>query len=84
MERGDKCLTFWLSKYMCQSWETDRFWLDYAACKSWAFDTIFWMYLDERFFGSRVDPTVTELNLWTTRADLLTKEERDAMELSVA
>jgi hypothetical protein len=46
-----------LSKHMCESWETGRFWLNYAARKSWAFDTIFWKYLDHRFFGSREDRT---------------------------
>ncbi|KAG4443929.1 hypothetical protein IFR05_000569 [Cadophora sp. M221] len=42
-----------LSAYMRESWETGRFWLTYAARKSWAFDTVFWKYLDERFFGQR-------------------------------
>ena len=44
---------FTLSTYMRESWETGRFWLNYAVRKSWAFDTIFWRYLDKRFFGSR-------------------------------
>ncbi|KAH9217906.1 hypothetical protein DL95DRAFT_423724 [Leptodontidium sp. 2 PMI_412] len=35
-----------------RSWETGRFWLNYAARKSWAFDSIYWKYLDERFFVS--------------------------------
>jgi hypothetical protein len=42
-----------LSKHMCESWDTGRFWLNYAAQKSCTFDTIFWKYLDYRFFGSR-------------------------------
>lgn len=67
-----------LSKYMRESWETGRFWLSYAARKSWAFDTIFWKYLDERFFGERAD--VPKHELWKTRVHLLGEKERSAME----
>ncbi|KAI6758076.1 hypothetical protein HG531_003901 [Fusarium graminearum] len=42
---------FKLSTYMRESWSSGRFWLNYAARKSWAFDTIYWQFLDERFFG---------------------------------
>ncbi|RFU32577.1 hypothetical protein B7463_g3765, partial [Scytalidium lignicola] len=72
-------MPFTLSTYMRESWETGRFWLNYAARKSWAFDTIFWKYLDERFFGSR-GKDVPEHDLWKTRAHLLSEEERRAME----
>ncbi|ORY58472.1 uncharacterized protein BCR38DRAFT_460817 [Pseudomassariella vexata] len=51
-----------------ESWGTGRFWLNYAARRSWAFDTIYWKYLDQRFF-----------DLWKTRVHLLRKE-RAAME----
>ena len=70
-----------LSDYMRDSWETGRFWLNYAARKSWSFDTIYWKYLDERFFGERGREDETPLEpLWKTRVHLLTVEERDAME----
>ncbi|KAI1850410.1 hypothetical protein JX266_004268 [Neoarthrinium moseri] len=68
-----------LSAYMRQSWETGRFWLNYAARKSWAFDTIYWQYLDEKFFGKR-DPDVPVNELWKTRVHLLSNVERAAME----
>ncbi|TVY81057.1 hypothetical protein LSUE1_G005268 [Lachnellula suecica] len=68
-----------LSAYMRESWETGRFWLNYAARKSWAFDTIYWKYLDERFFGER-DQNVPTEKLWKTRVHLLSEEERAAME----
>jgi hypothetical protein len=68
-----------LSAYMRESWATGRFWLNYAARKSWAFDTIYWKYLDERFFGEREKDVSTE-ELWKTRAHLLSPEERAAME----
>ncbi|XP_044719873.1 phosphotransferase enzyme family domain-containing protein [Hirsutella rhossiliensis] len=42
-----------LAAYMRESWVTGRFWLNYAARKSWAFDTVYWKYLDERFFAKR-------------------------------
>lgn len=68
-----------LSRYMKQSWESGRFWLNYAARKSWAFDTVYWKYLDERFFGTReADIPVEEL--WKTRLHLLTGNEQAAME----
>ena len=70
--------SFQLSRYMQESWETGRFWLNYAARKSWAFDTIYWKYLDERFFGEREDIPTEEL--WKTRVHLLSKEEQAAME----
>lgn len=68
-----------LAVYMRESWTTGRFWLNYAARKSWAFDTIFWKYLDERFFGTR-EGEIAEQDLWRTRIHLLSERERDAME----
>lgn len=67
---------------MRESWETGRFWLNYAARKSWAFDTIFWKYLDERFFGRRDGgtPPTPRQDLWKTRLHLLSDRERNAME----
>ena len=70
---------FTLSTYMRERWETGRFWLNYAARKSWAFDTIFWKYLDERFFGSR-EGDIAKQDLWKTRVHLLSKRERSVME----
>ncbi|KAK7697999.1 hypothetical protein SLS64_012986 [Diaporthe eres] len=67
------------SVYMRQSWETGRFWLNYATRKGWAFDSIYWKFLDERFFGDR--PTdVAKEEYWRSRIDLLTEKEREAME----
>lgn len=71
-----------LSTHIRETWETGRFFLNYAARKSWAFDAMYWKYLDEKFFGPREDGTVKE-DLWKTRIDLLTKAEREAMELFV-
>ncbi|QPH19961.1 hypothetical protein C2857_005258 [Epichloe festucae Fl1] len=67
-----------LSAYMQESWVTGRFWLNYAARKSWAFDTIYWKYLDKRFFGEREDIPIEQL--WKTRVQLLNNEELAAME----
>ncbi|KAF9876705.1 phosphotransferase [Colletotrichum karsti] len=68
-----------LSTYMRESWETGRFFLSYGARKSWAFDTMYWKYLDERFFGNR-EPGVLMNDLWKARVHLLSEEERTAME----
>ncbi|KAG5744851.1 hypothetical protein H9Q69_012687 [Fusarium xylarioides] len=68
-----------LSRYMRESWQTGRFFLSYAARKSWAFDAMYWNFLDERFFGDR-DPGVVKGDLWKTRIDLLSDDERAAME----
>ena len=62
-------LPFKLSEYMRESWTTGRFWLSYAARKSWAFDAVYWNYLDERFFGKRMD----DGPLWKCRLALLTR-----------
>ncbi|KAJ6442404.1 hypothetical protein O9K51_05963 [Purpureocillium lavendulum] len=82
MEEAEKDMepgAFLLSAHMRESWTTGRFWLNYAARKSWAFDTIYWKYLDERFFGKRlIDVPMDEL--WKARIDLLSREEREAME----
>ena len=43
------------------------------------FDTIYWKYLDERFFGERGEYISAE-ELWKTRVSLLTEAERAAME----
>lgn len=68
-----------LSTYMRESWETGRFWLTYVARKSWAFETIFWKYLDERFFGLR-EQGLPRNHYWKARIDLLSEDERNAME----
>lgn len=68
-----------LSAYMRESWATGRFWLNYATRKSWAFDTIFWKHLDERFFGER-EKDIHKESLWRSRVNLLSEEERTAME----
>ncbi|KAK1973252.1 phosphotransferase [Colletotrichum cereale] len=67
-----------LSTYMQESWETGRFFLSYGARKSWAFDTMYWKFLDERFFGERKSG-VQKDDLWKTRVHLLSEEERAAM-----
>ncbi|KAF5974580.1 hypothetical protein FBULB1_7716 [Fusarium bulbicola] len=68
-----------LSRYMRESWQTGRFFLSSAARKSWAFDAMYWNFLDERFFGHR-DPGVVKGDLWKTRINLLSDDERAAME----
>ncbi|KAH8722008.1 phosphotransferase [Ilyonectria robusta] len=68
-----------LSTYMRESWETSRFWLSYGARKSWAFDTMYWRYLDEKFFGDR-ESDIPQEALWKTRIHLLSDDERRAME----
>ncbi|KAK1623407.1 hypothetical protein BDP81DRAFT_503674 [Colletotrichum phormii] len=83
-ETGNSNTPFLLSAYMRDSWATGRFWLNYAARKSWAFDTIYWKYLDEKFFGQR-EPYggIHNTELWKTRIDLLSPEEQAAMETMV-
>lgn len=71
--------SFLLSAYIRESWTTGRFWLNYAARRSWAFDTIYWKYLDETFFGEREEDIPSE-ELWKIRVNLLSQEERTAME----
>jgi len=78
MEGGRGSLLL-LSAYMRESWATGRFWLNYAARKSWAFDTVYWKYLDERFFGEREEEVPAE-ELWRTRVELLREDERAGME----
>ena len=77
-----KSTEFPLSAYMRESWETGRFWLDYAGRKSWAFDTVFWRYLDERFFGRREDG-IEKNDLYKIRVHLLSESARNAMRLFV-
>lgn len=67
-----------LSRYMEESWTTGRFFLNYAARKSWAFDTMYWNFLDERFFGKR-DECLGD-DLWKARVHLMTEEEKGALE----
>ncbi|KAG4278908.1 hypothetical protein FPRO04_06229 [Fusarium proliferatum] len=82
-ERGEEInFPAHLSTYMRESWLSGRFWLTYATRKSWAFDTIFWKYLDERFFGSRDDDT-QESQFWRARVHLLGEEAQRVMEMVV-
>lgn len=71
--------SFLPSAYMRESWTTGRFWLNYAARRSWAFDTIYWKYLDKKFFGEREEDIPSE-ELWKARVHLLSQEEQAAME----
>jgi hypothetical protein len=41
--------------------------------------SVFWKYLDERFFGER-EKDIPKESLWKTRVNLLSDEERAAME----
>ncbi|KAL1877901.1 hypothetical protein Daus18300_002254 [Diaporthe australafricana] len=66
------------SVYMRQSWETGRFWLNYAMRRGWAFDSIYWKFLDERFFGERPKDIAKE-GYWRSRIELLTVKEKEAM-----
>lgn len=72
-------LPFVLSRHMRESWETGRFWMNYVARNSWAFDSVFWKYLDVKFFGAREGDVAVD-DLWRTRVSLLSVEERAAME----
>ncbi|KAG8162073.1 hypothetical protein KVR01_007838 [Diaporthe batatas] len=67
------------SMYMRQSWETGRFWLNYGLRKGWAFDSIYWKFLDERFFGERPKDVAKE-EYWRSRIDLLSEKEKAGME----
>lgn len=87
MEKGEDDIgldtfPFCLSTHMRESWDTGRSWLNYAAKNSWAFDTVFWKYLDEKFFGAR-EEAIPEDNLWKTRVNVLTERERAAMDVFV-
>lgn len=75
---GTASVPFEWSTSMRESWETGRFGLNYAVKKGWAFDTIFWKYLGKCLFGDRKDGP--KHDLWKTRVNLLSEEERRAME----
>ena len=77
-ERGPVIGDSPISAYMRESWESGRFWLNYAARKSWAFDTIYWKYLDEKFYGERGEVAMEDL--WKTRVHMLDSREKAAME----
>ncbi|UPK94090.1 hypothetical protein LCI18_005025 [Fusarium solani-melongenae] len=49
---------------------------------AWSFDSIYWKYLDKKFFGERRKDTSVE-ELWKTRVHLLSEQERTAMETLV-
>ncbi|KAH8812441.1 C6 transcription factor, partial [Xylogone sp. PMI_703] len=59
-----------LSTRMRQSWESGDFWINYALQRSWAFDSIYWKWIDHRFWGeASID----------RRLKLLTAEAREEM-----
>jgi hypothetical protein len=61
-----------LAGKMRESWETGHFWVRYVARKCWALDSLFWEYINPRFFGDSKG--------WEDRLELLSQEERDEME----
>ncbi|KAI4126794.1 MAG: hypothetical protein LQ347_004831 [Umbilicaria vellea] len=64
-----------LSGRMRQSWESGDFWVNYALQRSWAFDSVYWKWIDPRFFGEKMS--------LEQRLGLLTAEERRVMNVVV-
>ena len=63
-----------LSQRMKESWDSGAWILNYAIRDFWAFDYLWWMFLDERFFGPNEDKD------HKARLDLLTDAQREVME----
>ncbi|RAH80937.1 hypothetical protein BO86DRAFT_410485 [Aspergillus japonicus CBS 114.51] len=69
-----------LSGPMEKSWESGDFWVMYALRNSFAFDLVYWLEIDERFFG---DSGRGADRAWEKRVGLLSEKERREMELLV-
>lgn len=63
-----------LSQKMRASWESGAFWINWASRRSFGFDTVFWNFLDERYFGPN------EKGGYEGRLSLLTREEKEIMD----
>ncbi|KAI1816473.1 phosphotransferase family protein [Poronia punctata] len=63
-----------LSQRMRDSWENKTWAISLAARNSWEFDSLYWRLLDLKFFGDN------EEGDYHARLDLLTSEQREAME----
>ena len=61
---------------MEQSWDSGDFWVTYAARKNFAFDSIYWLNINERFFGPGMR--------WKQRMDLLDDEQKANLEKLVS
>ncbi|RAH68651.1 phosphotransferase family protein [Aspergillus aculeatinus CBS 121060] len=67
-----------LSGAMRRSWESGDFWVMYALRNSFAFDLVYWLKIDERFFG--VSGRGVE-RAWEERVGMLSEEEKEEMEM---
>lgn len=65
-----------LSDRMSKSWNDGAFWVEYATQRSWAFDPIFFLRLDEKFFGKIPDG----MDWLSCRLPLLREDQREGME----
>jgi hypothetical protein len=63
-----------LSQRMKESWDSGAWMVNYAVRKIFSFDYVWWMFLDERFFGPNKE------NDYHARVGLLTDTQREIME----
>ncbi|PWY96298.1 phosphotransferase enzyme family protein [Aspergillus sclerotioniger CBS 115572] len=68
-----------LSEKMWESWISGDFWVHYGLRKSWAFDAV-WPMMDARLFGGDTSLENCEKLLCTERLDILSAEDKKAME----
>ncbi|KAM5449941.1 hypothetical protein MaudCBS49596_004704 [Microsporum audouinii] len=64
-----------LSSAMRQSWTSGDFWVTYAARKNFAFDSVFWAYINQRYFGDHAS--------WLDQLECLKQGEKEDMEALV-
>lgn len=68
-----------LSEQMRKNWQNEQFWIDYAVRRSWAFDSVFWTFIDRKFFDAKGDEAEYEARL--SLLDDQTREQMDAFVL---
>lgn len=79
LELGQQREDLRMAEKMRQNWESGRFWIDYACRRSWAFDSVFWRFLDPKFFAGN-----GEGDQFEERLKLLGQNERDYIDEFVA
>lgn len=72
-----------VSKRMKQNWDNGRFFLDYCARRNYGFDSIYWKFVDKKFFGKSKNGLLPKRGRYKGRLHLLSEKESAQMETFV-
>lgn len=68
-----------ISQQMKHNWDNGRIFLDYCARRNYGFDSIYWKFVDKKFFGKNKNGLLLKRGRYKGRLHLLSEKERVQM-----